>query len=236
MTSLVLWRHRRLAVLLLVVVLLGAAVVEGLAWHDRAAAEAVRNARCARFSAQQHWRAAHPSGSGPRVVVIGDSWSSGFGLSHPQDSWPAQLPGHVYVDGFPGSGFGAHTSSCANVAYADRAGKDVRGGASVVVVEGGLNDYDQPSPAIAAGFRHLMQRLRGQRVVVVGPAMAPSRAAFVPRVDKLLASLSARAGVPYFSTVHLRLSYLPDRLHLDQDGADRFGAAVADFVAAHASA
>ena len=168
------------------------------------------------------------------MVVIGDSWSSGFGLQHPQDSWPVRLSGSVYVDGFPGSGFSAHASGCADVAYADRAARDLRRGPSLVVVEGGLNDYDQPSAAIAAGFRQLIQRLHGHDVVVVGPAMAPSRAARVPRVDRLLASLSAKAHVPYYSTVGLRLSYLPDRLHPDQAGSDAFGDAVAGFLAQHA--
>jgi acyl-CoA thioesterase-1 len=234
-TLLVVGRSRRFYLLLvLLVALFAAAVVEGVAWHDRASAEAVRHARCQRFTYEQHWRAARPSGEGARVVVLGDSWSSGFGLRHPQDSWPVRLPGRVYVDGFPGSGFSAHASGCAGVGYADRVGRDLKRAGSLVVVEGGLNDFDQPSAAIAAGFRQLMKQLHGRDVVVVGPASAPSRAAAVPRVDRLLASLCAKAEVPYYSTVDLRLSYLPDRLHPDQAGADAFGDAVAGFVADHA--
>lgn len=231
-TSLVLGRSRRFYLLLVVLVaLLIGLLVEGIAWHDRAAADAVRVARCERFTHQQEARAAAVSGSGPRVVVIGDSWSSGFGLASPQHSWPVRLPGRVYVDGFPGSGFGAHTSGCHQVAYAQRAAHDVRRHPSLVVIEGGLNDFDQPSAAIADGFSRLMRQLRGQHVVVVGPASAPSRAAAVPRVDRLLAALSAKAHVPYFSTVDLKLTYQPDRLHPDQQGADAYGDAVAGFIA-----
>lgn len=201
--------------------------------HERAAAEAIRVARCDRFTHQQEARAAAPSGSGEGVVVIGDSWSSGFGLRSPQYSWPVRLPGRVYVDGFPGSGFSAHASGCDQVAYFQRAAADVRRRPALVVVEGGLNDFDQSSADIADGFQRLMRRLHGQHVVVVGPAAAPSRAAAVPRVDRLLAGLSARSRVPYFSTKGLRLTYQPDRLHPDQAGAIAFGDAVAGFLAEH---
>jgi acyl-CoA thioesterase I len=235
-TLLVLGRSRRFYLLLVLLVALASGVViGGVAWHDRAAAEAVRHARCARFTHDQHWRAQRPTGTGHRVVVIGDSWSAGFGLAAPDRSWPVRLAGRVYVDGFPGSGFSEHASGCHLVSYADRAPADLRHGASLVVVEGGLNDFDQTNADISAGFRRLMSELRGHRVVVVGPAMAPSRAAEVPRVDRLLAALSARAKVPYLSTTDLELSYQRDRLHPDQAGADAFGDAVAAFVAGQAA-
>jgi acyl-CoA thioesterase-1 len=72
-----------------------------------------------------------------------------------------------------------------------------------------------------------MSELRGHRVVVVGPASAPSRIAAVPRVDALLARLSERYDVPYVRTSGLRLTYLPDRLHLTPAGHEAFG----DYVA-----
>lgn len=201
--------------------------------HERASAEAVRVARCERFAAEWQARAAAVSGSGARVVVIGDSWSSGFALKSPQHSWPSRLTGRVYVDGFPGSGFSAHASGCHAVSYAQRAPKDLRRHPSLVVVEGGLNDYDQSAAAISTGFRRLMSELRGQHVVVIGPALAPSRAAYVSRVDRILAGLSAKAHVPYFSTKGLKLTYVSDELHPDQAGTDRFGDAVAAFIASH---
>ena len=201
--------------------------------HERAAAAAVRVARCDRFTTMQEARAAAVSGHGDRVVVIGDSWSAGYGLADPSRSWPTRIPGRVYVDGFPGSGFSEHASGCHLVSYADRAPADLRRGASLVVVEGGLNDFDQSDAAITAGFDRLMKELHGHPVIIVGPAMAPSRSAYVPRVDRLLAALSKKAEVPYFSTVDLRLAYLADELHPDQAGTDAFGTAVAGFIAAH---
>ena len=93
-----------------------------------------------------------------------------------------------------------------------------RGGADLVVVEGGLNDYDHSRAEIKAGFARVMKAAAPYRTVVVGPATAPARAAKVPRVDRLLAHLSQKYGVPYVSTVDLKLPYLDDRLHLTPAG------------------
>lgn len=183
--------------------------------------------RCDRFTADSATRAGEVTGSGRRVVVIGDSWSAGLGLEESVGSWPSRLPGTVRVAGFSGSGFSDHASSCRAVSFADRAPAAIRGGADLVVVEGGLNDYDQPDADIRAGFARLMKALGGTRVVVVGPASAPSRAAAVPRVDALLSSLASRYGAAYVRTSGLDLPYLDDRLHLTAAGHEEFG----DFVA-----
>jgi acyl-CoA thioesterase-1 len=100
-----------------------------------------------------------------------------------------------------------------------------------VVVEGGLNDYDQPAVAIDRGFRDLMADLAGHDVVIVGPADAPSRSRAVPRVDALLERLSNLYGVPYVRTSDLDLDYLGDRLHLTEGGHREFGDAVAERIA-----
>ena len=196
-----------------------------------ARARGAEASRCERFAAASVARAQSDTGSGRRVVVIGDSWSAGLGLDDPATSWPSRLPGRVHVAGFSGSGFSRGASPCGDESYAGRARSALRGGAGLVVVEGGLNDFDQPSGAIRAGFRKLMTALRGHRVVVVGPADAPSRAGAVPRVDALLARLAAAYDVPYVRTSGLDLRYLPDRLHLTPAGHRAFGDAVAARVA-----
>ena len=101
-----------------------------------------------------------------------------------------------------------------------------------MVVEGGLNDYDQSTASIEHGFRELMADLAGQQVVVVGPGAAPARAGCVPRLDDLLASLSEEYAVPYVATSDLDLSYLADGLHLTEAGHRMFGDAVAERIAA----
>jgi acyl-CoA thioesterase-1 len=203
-----------------------------LAVHLAARARGAEASRCERFDAESTIRAQVVTGSGARVVVIGDSYSAGLGLGAPADSWPTRLAGEVHVAGFSGSGFSDGASGCAGVAFADRAGAAVARGADLVVVEGGLNDYDQPSADIRAGFARLLAELRGRRVVVVGPPAAPARASAVPRVDRLLAALADRYDVPYVRTSDWSLPYLEDRLHLTPAGHRAFGDAVARALAA----
>lgn len=194
--------------------------------RDRASAS--HAAGCHRFAADHAARLREVTGSGRSIVVIGDSWSVGYKLTRPDRAWPSRLPGRVRVDGFSGSGFSADASPCGAVSYATRA-RSARG-ADLVVVEGGLNDFDQPYSAVRAGFDLLISRLRGHDVVVFGPAPAPRRLVGARRVDGWLAALSRSAGVDYVSSIGLTgLPYLPDRLHLTPAGHRAYG----DFVADH---
>lgn len=188
--------------------------------------------RCQQHRADSRERAALVTGEGVPVLVIGDSWSVGLGQDDLGRSWAADLPGQVHVAGFSGSGFSAGASGCGRVSFHDRAASALASRPRLVVVEGGLNDHDQPAAAIERGFRALMADLAGQRVVVVGPAEAPSRSRAVPRVDALLAELCDEYGVPYVATSDLDLDYLADRLHLTEHGHREFGAAVAMRIAA----
>ncbi len=211
-----------------VVVLLLAALM-GISAADRAGAGGTR---CQQHRVDARDRAHLVTGDGSPVLVIGDSWSVGLGQDDPGGSWAGRLPGEVHVAGFSGSGFSAHASGCGRVSFADRASTALATRPALVVVEGGLNDYDQPATAIASGFRDLMADLAGHPVVVVGPADAPSRSRAVPRVDALLARLAQEYGIPYVRTTDLDLAYLDDRLHLTAAGHRQFGDAVAERIAA----
>ena len=219
---------RRRVALATALALVAALVASGLL----AARASASLTRCEQFAAASQARARQVTGSGARVVVIGDSWSAGLGLDRPVQSWPSRLAGRVHVAGFSGSGFSAKASPCGRVSFADRAPAALRGGADLVVVEGGLNDVDRSRAEIKAGFTRLVRAAAGQDLVVVGPAPAPARARAVPRVDRLLRHLSARYDVRYVSTLDLDLPYLPDRLHLTAAGHRLFGDAVAERIAA----
>jgi len=219
---------RRRAVFVTVGALLCALTATGVL----AARATAHQSKCQQFAAASVKRAAMVTGSGKRVVVVGDSWSAGLGLDHPAQSWPSRLPGRVHVAGFSGSGFSEAASPCGRVSFADRAPAALKNGADLVVVEGGLNDYDRSRAEIKAGFARVMATTAPYRTVVVGPAAAPSRAARVPRVDRLLSRLSAKYGVDYVSTIDLDLPYLDDRLHLTPAGHRTFGDAVAERIAA----
>ncbi|WP_139306490.1 SGNH/GDSL hydrolase family protein [Nocardioides exalbidus] len=197
---------------------------------DRAGAGATR---CQQHRVDARERASIVTGEGEQVLVIGDSWSVGLGQEDLGVSWPDRLPGRVHVAGFSGSGFSASASSCGHVSFHARAAAAVAVvRPRLVVVEGGLNDFDRTDAAIERGFRSLMGDLVAEHVVVVGPAAAPSRAAAIPRVDAVLARLCAEYGVPYIPTDDLDLDYLDDDLHLTEDGHAEFGDAVAERIAA----
>ena len=182
--------------------------------------------RCRTHQADSRERAAAVAGAGPRTLVIGDSWSVGLGLDDLHASWPSRLAGRTRVAGFSGSGLSAEASPCPSASFAERAGAALDEPTDLVVVQGGLNDFDQADAAVERGFHRLMRRTAGTPVVVVGPALAPARAEAVPRVDRLLAELSAAYGVPYVATSDLELDYLEDGLHLTAEGHLVFGDAV----------
>jgi acyl-CoA thioesterase-1 len=186
---------------------------------------------CRAVAAASAVRHAEVVGAGPRVVVIGDSYSQGAHLADPSRSWPSMLPGRVVVDGFSGSGFAAAASSCRGEAFGLRVPRALAEHPSLVVVQGGLNDYDVPDHELRAAVRDVLGRLSGHAAVVVGPPDAPSRAAQVTRVDAIIAAAADRAGVPYVRTSGWQLPFLPDRLHLTATGHRTFGRAVAARIA-----
>ncbi|PUA79802.1 SGNH/GDSL hydrolase family protein [Nocardioides currus] len=220
-------RRFPLPVVLVLTALLATLLVTTLAARARGSEAAL----CERHARDAAARAQAVTGTGEPITVIGDSWTVGLGLADLRSSWPSRLPGRVTVAGFSGSGFSRHASPCGDRRFATRTG--AARGADLVVVAGGLNDYDQPAVDIQAGFRSLMSSLRGRTVVVVGPASAPSRAGFVPRVDATLATLCKAYGVPFIDTTGWDdLSYLPDRLHLTDAGHAAFGQHVTDELSA----
>jgi acyl-CoA thioesterase-1 len=184
-------------------------------------------ASCARTAARSAERAAVVTGSGPRVGVIGDSYAQGLGLSRPQDSWPSRLPGRVRVDGFAGSGFSAQASPCRGEDYAARVPRVLAGDPDLVVVEGGLNEFDVPTAAVVAGADRTLDALAGHRVLLVGPTSAPARADQMSRVDRALAAVAGRHGVRYVRATGWDLAYLHDGLHLAEAGHREFGDHVA---------
>ncbi|MCD4527098.1 SGNH/GDSL hydrolase family protein [Nocardioides sp. cx-173] len=187
--------------------------------------------RCERFAQAASARAERDtSGEGPRVVVIGDSYSVGLRLDHPDRSWPSRLPGPVHVAGFSGSGFSARASACGRVSFADRAPHALKRGADLVVVQGGLNDHDRTAAEIGAGFRALVRAVGDRSLLVVGPPPAPVRGSEVGRVDAVLAALAARHGATYLSMVEADLPYLDDGLHLTSEGHREFGDLVNESV------
>lgn len=170
------------------------------------------------------------------VVVIGDSYAQGWKLDEPFASWPTamgrELDVGVEVDAFAGSGFTA-THGCGQVAYGDRVAAAVSHRPTLVVVEGGLNDTRAPDADLVTGVGRVLAGLSGVDVVLVGPPLAPARAAAdVRRVDAVLTRAAHRWRTPYVSTMSWPLRYLSDGLHLTPRSHDDFGRRVAASIRA----
>lgn len=217
-------RHHPRPRLLAALVALGLVVAATALVWARAGAGADR---CAQRFERAEQRSELVSGAGPEVLVIGDSYSVGAGV-RPEESWPVRLPGRVRVDGFSGSGFSVGASGCGDLSYATRAPRSLGTTTELVVVEGGLNDTDQPAADLAAGVHRLLRLLEPRRVLVVGPPATPDRPrAQVARVDATLARLAGEHGASYLSMLDADLSYQADELHPDPAGHRVFGDLVA---------
>lgn len=220
-------RHHPRARLLVTLLALGLVVATvALVWGRAGAGPD----RCVQRAERAERRAELVTGTGPEVLVIGDSYSVGAGV-RPEESWPVRLPGRVRVDGFSGSGFSVGASGCGDLSYATRAPRSLRTTTGLVVVEGGLNDTDQPAADLEDGARRLLRILDGRRVLLVGPPPTPDRTwTEVARVDATLARLAGEFGASYLSMLDAELTYLADDLHPDPAGHRVFGDLVADAV------
>jgi len=93
----------------------------------------------------------------PRVILVGDSVTAGWGASDAGHGWPALLGLPVAVDATPGA---------ASSVYLGRSWS-----AGTVVVELGINDCAQGVPPAAYGdhMRRILANVQAGRVVVVVP-------------------------------------------------------------------
>lgn len=165
--------------------------------------------------------------AGPTVaLIIGDSYAQGAYLERSRvDAWPrslGQLRGWTtYVDGIGGTGFTA-PGPCRDQQFEKRASEAYRVGASVVVIEGGLNDTTAPPPAVEQASVRLLQSLRRvPTVIVVGPASTPAR----PVSEELEAALRGSTlsqGRLFVPARDWRLELQPDRLHPTVEGHRQF--------------
>ena len=167
----------------------------------------------------------------PTVVVLGDSYASGFALAEPRLAWPTQLGRlkrwEVFVDGVAGTGL-TNGGFCAQP-YASRVGQVLLHHPQRVLVEVGLNDTGASGAALQRAADALLGRLSAvAQVDVVGPPPVPAKLlADLQRVDGTLRAATQRARRHYISTLAWSLPYLPDGVHLTVAGHRAFAAQVA---------
>ena len=169
--------------------------------------------------------------------MIGDSWSVGLGLARARSArGPRGCPGACTSRASPGPASAPRPRRAAAVSFADRAPAAVRTAPTWSWSRAASTTGTARGAEVRTGFKRLIRALRADdvtRIVVVGPAAAPSRAAAVPRLDRLLCRVVGPARRQRTSRrADLDLPYLADQLHLTLAGHVAFGDAVAGRIAA----
>lgn len=207
---------------------------------NAAAASAAKDAGdCRETTAEVHGTAATTvEGPGTRVAVLGDSYTSGYGLTDPQQGYAyvlsRALGWRAEVDGFPGSGF-TTDARCSGERYPQRVDR-IPTDAALVLVQGGLNDVDGAARVAGAAGALLDQihtRVPAAEVVVIGPPLVPNRPGGILRpMAADLARTAAAHDATYVDPMGWTLPYLGDGVHLTPGGHRQFAAQLGTQLAA----
>lgn len=166
-----------------------------------------------------------------KVVVLGDSYSSGDTLPTRTDAWPYRLPNivdwGVSVNAVGGTGF-TNPGPCGDSAFIARAGMVVATKPAMLIVQGGLNDYQADPTVLRKAVTLFLSRVKDvPRVVLVGPVSAPSRREGAEIVDAVLAQVAAEHHIEYVSTLRWGDPFSAAGLHLTAVGQRAYAAQLA---------
>lgn len=162
------------------------------------------------------------------IAVLGDSYAAGFGLDPGDASWPEILADEasasVMVDAIAATGY-VNGGFCGGDTFSTRVVELVALAPDVLVIEGGLNDWEAGERDVLEAARAVLADVDAPEVIVVGPARTPAR----PDVAGVVGALSAaagEAGATFVDVRTLELAFLADGLHPTPEGHRAFAAAV----------
>jgi lysophospholipase L1-like esterase len=150
-----------------------------------------------------------------RVLILGDSWTAGYGASRPDRGWAqitaSRLHWHATVRGFPGAGY-LRQSGGRSFAADFAAVPWQRTPPALVIVQGSTNDFGQPAADLPLAVGRVLAELAGRwpaaRLVLVGPmAGDPADRTTALRVDDQVRAAAVAARATYLDA--LRLGWLP---------------------------
>lgn len=164
---------------------------------------------------------ADPIGTGDPVTVVGDSYSQGFGLDDPRESWVSRLPMEVTVSASSGAGF-TRDGLCGANSVTELAGT-VSG---AMILQGGLNDVDADMEALKVEVDSILDEK--DVVAVIGPTTAPAfDAASIEQVNTVLRDSADDHDVLFIDATGWDLPF-SDGIHLTPEGHEEYGDMVAD--------
>lgn len=147
----------------------------------------------------------------PRLLIVGDSYTQGFGAEPPTDGWAFrvidELGWPALRKGVGGTGYTAATEANPHT-YPQRL-QDIADSReftpNVVILQGGLNDSRAPLEALASAVEDTVSVARsawpGVQVVIVGPAAPQPLGSAIEPIDRGIRAGAQRAQVPYISPV-----------------------------------
>lgn len=185
---------------------------------------------------QQNGEVVKTSSGSPVVGILGDSYLMGDGLADRTDGWAYHIGKSrgwsTRADGISSTGY-TNGGFCGGQTYFDRVGALLAVHPQILIIEGGLNDWQATKADIgAAASKTIGAFSKVRRVIVIGPVNAPSRKERLPDVDSALKEAAESHGAEYISALGWNLEFLPDNLHLTAAGHARFAELVSEKISA----
>lgn len=209
--------NRKVALAVAATALLGLGAVGGYSAHKQAvvaaACDSIRNYY------QETGGVIHYPGAGPRIVILGDSYTTGDMLPDRSQAWPAQFAAKsgadVYVVGEGGTGF-VNEGFCGTGSFAERLDAALDLQPATLVVAGGLNDAGQD---VSTPVNRLLDRTREiDSVYLLGPVDSEANDGEA-EVSRQMESASHEFAVTFVSALSWDgLAYGADGLHLTARG------------------
>lgn len=173
-------------------------------------------------------------GDDTTVWVVGDSWTMGWPLEDPTDSWVstfAEVTGFtVHVDGWSASGYTVSGLCEEDTRFPRRVGRAAAEEPDLIVVQGGLNDVGRRKEELADAVDAVVDAAGEIPVVLLGPGAAPALPPEGIRdVDEVLGE-AAGGSVRHVSALDWELDYFPDGAHPSPEGARRLGELAAEEI------
>jgi acyl-CoA thioesterase-1 len=174
----------------------------------------------------------------PRITVLGDSLTAGFGL-RPREALPVRLAAALEALGRPAEVINAGVSGDTTADALRRMDRDVPSGADLCLVALGANDMMQlvTPDRVKANLDAILSGLAARRIpaMISGMRAPPWFGLYAIAFDGVFADVARRHGAaldPFLlEGIALDPAYaLPDRLHPNAAGVDRIARRLAPGV------
>lgn len=151
------------------------------------------------------------------TIVIGDSYSAGAGLAHPDtETWTQNIGVPTAVSAIGSTGW-ANGGVCGDMSYATRLNEVLSQNPDTVIVQGSQNDAVVSREEVRAAYSQILTALDGVEAIIIGPAQPP-RARDTAGIAADLKAAAAEHNAVYIDLREVDLSWQEDGLHPTNEG------------------